>query len=42
MLVYQVEVIISKNIFTKNYDIHLILFIYTRVFKYFYHSVKQM
>ena len=33
---------ISKNIFTKNHAIHLIVFIFTRVFKYFYYSVKQM
>ena len=36
-LAYQVEVInyISKNIFTKNYAIHLILFICARVCKLF-------
>ena len=36
-LAYQVEVInyISKNVFTKNYAIHLILFICTRVCKLF-------
>ena len=37
---------ISKNTFTKNYDIHSILFICTRVFKFdnsfFYQSVELM
>ena len=33
---------ISKDIFTKNHAIRLILFICARVFDFFYHSVKQM